>query len=632
MITLFSGFHELNQIREKENVQCYNCNAKGHYARDCLKPKVRDARYFTEQILLVMTDEAGGNLNEEQNDFMLDNAYGDDTFEELSVAVIMMAHIQPTDDKSDAEPKYDSEVISEVNSLQINLISGMLSKGVHKHTNHEKLQIVINTSADDQIDLNIIFDRPYVKDNGGKDKHDSNSHDQSYDDIESMIYNVQKEAKNQQKMNNELKKQKALLQKEFETCKERVKILEKKPVQSLNYKSTYEALEHEISVEKDTTEKLLREKYKIQGVASSRSARRPESKDTNLKKRVLLNTKSKSTSTNVKKFSSGVSLVSNKRDTLNSTVCQSNASVLKAKTANAVNDGLNLVCVSCGKDVFMISHEKCVARYALPANSRVKRALFTFHVAAKSRNLRGLGHNLFSVGQFFDGDLEVAVHYNTCYVLNLEDEDLLTSSRDSNLYTISISEMAASSPVYLMSKATSTKPWLWHRRLSHLSFGTINHLTKQDLVNRLLKFKYDAQPPSNDRDDLGKMKPKADIEEPVANEPTTPVSNDNVDEIVQEYVVELDENTFYNPFHTPVLEDAESSSTFQDPSNMHEFHQQHHSTDLWTKNHPIEQVVGDLSKPVVTRRKLYTDAEMCMFALTLSNLKTSRNLCSITTT
>ncbi|GJR49430.1 integrase, catalytic region, zinc finger, CCHC-type containing protein [Tanacetum coccineum] len=69
--------------------------------------------------------------------------------------------------------------------------------------------------------------------------------------------------------------------------------------------------------------------------------------------------------------------------------------------------------------------------------------------------------------------------------------DLLTGSRDSNLYTISIYDLAASSPVCLMYKATSTKSWLWHRRLSHLNFGTINHLTKKDLVDGLPKFKYD---------------------------------------------------------------------------------------------------------------------------------------------
>nr|GEU80596.1 retrovirus-related Pol polyprotein from transposon TNT 1-94 [Tanacetum cinerariifolium] len=105
--------------------------------------------------------------------------------------------------------------------------------------------------------------------------------------------------------------------------------------------------------------------------------------------------------------------------------------------------------------------------------------------------VQGLGHNLFSVGPFCDGDLEVAFLTNTCYVRNLEGEDLLTGSRDSNLYTISISEIAASYPICLMSKATSTKSWLWHRRLSHLNFGTINHLIKQDLVDGLSKFKYD---------------------------------------------------------------------------------------------------------------------------------------------
>ncbi|GJT55231.1 retrovirus-related pol polyprotein from transposon TNT 1-94 [Tanacetum coccineum] len=272
---------------------------------------------------------------------------------------------------------------------------------------------------------------------------------------------------------------------------------------------------------------------------------------------------------------------------MNSTVCQSNASVLNTDTVNAVNDGSNIVGVSCGKYVFMISHEKCVARYTLSRDSRVKRALFTTPIAAKSKNLEatsiveksrlgvakiptttnkvssalslsadssqrrtlsnymknkiatsqkwqkwfeyqpcvillilwivdsgcskhmtrnlkllrnfkekfmgtirfgndhfvaitgygdyvqgnltichvyyveGLGHNLFSVRQFCDGDLEVAFRSNTCYVQNLEGGDLLTVSHESNLYTISISELATSSP-----------------------------LTSKDLVDGLLKSKY----------------------------------------------------------------------------------------------------------------------------------------------
>ncbi|GJR76657.1 retrovirus-related pol polyprotein from transposon TNT 1-94 [Tanacetum coccineum] len=329
---------------------------------------------------------------------------------------------------------------------------------------------------------------------------------------------------------------------------------------------------------------------------------------------------------------------SNKCETTPSNVCQTNACITSSKTVNAVNDGLNMLCISCGLDVFLHSHEKCVARNALTRKSSVKRALFTSPVTTISKGLgatsvvgksrfsvaktptattkvssvsppsqkssqsrilssymknkiatsrkwqkwfeyqqgfnwtpksktaksqsnvhtcrtsviqlvlwivdsgcskhmtgnlpllrnfvekfmgtfrfrndhfaaitgygdyvqgnltichvyyvEGLGHNLFSVGQFCDGDLEVAFRSNTCYVRNLEGDDLLTGSRDSNIYTISISEMATSSPVCLMSRTTSTKSWLWHRRLSHLNFGTINQLTSHDLVDGLPKFKY----------------------------------------------------------------------------------------------------------------------------------------------
>nr|GEW93552.1 integrase, catalytic region, zinc finger, CCHC-type, peptidase aspartic, catalytic [Tanacetum cinerariifolium] len=105
--------------------------------------------------------------------------------------------------------------------------------------------------------------------------------------------------------------------------------------------------------------------------------------------------------------------------------------------------------------------------------------------------VEGLGHNLFSVRKFCDGDLEMAFHSKTCYVQNLEGDDLLTGGCESNLYIISIFDMTASLPVCLMSKATSIKSWLWHRRLSHLNFGSINDLTRIDLVDGLLKFKYE---------------------------------------------------------------------------------------------------------------------------------------------
>ncbi|GJY37617.1 retrovirus-related pol polyprotein from transposon TNT 1-94 [Tanacetum coccineum] len=104
--------------------------------------------------------------------------------------------------------------------------------------------------------------------------------------------------------------------------------------------------------------------------------------------------------------------------------------------------------------------------------------------------VEGLGHNLFSVGQFCDSNLEVAFRRNTCFVRNLEGVDLLKGNRTTNLYTINLHEMAFTSPIFLMAHATSTKSWLWHQCLSHLNFDTINDLAKNDLVTDLLKFKY----------------------------------------------------------------------------------------------------------------------------------------------
>ncbi|GKD15697.1 retrovirus-related pol polyprotein from transposon TNT 1-94 [Tanacetum coccineum] len=87
-------------------------------------------------------------------------------------------------------------------------------------------------------------------------------------------------------------------------------------------------------------------------------------------------------------------------------------------------------------------------------------------------------------------DLEAAFKRNTCFVRNLEVVDLLKGNRTTNLYTINLHDMASTSPICLMARATSTKSWLWHQRFSHLNFDTINDLSKNDLVTGLPKFKY----------------------------------------------------------------------------------------------------------------------------------------------
>ncbi|GJU40839.1 retrovirus-related pol polyprotein from transposon TNT 1-94 [Tanacetum coccineum] len=256
-------------------------------------------------------------------------------------------------------------------------------------------------------------------------------------------------------------------------------------------------------------------------------------RDSYVKKSVLANSKksAKKVEVYVRKnkqtdFAFG-NVVSNKENVIDVDV----ENALKAK---------DVLCVSCMKNVLIPCHDKCLVNYKLDVHSNVRRVLFTTprttkskdttHVVSKTRfseklaqsksldttpvvsktkivvgsssndknkvtsatkKMKGsLGHNLFSVGQFCDDDLKVAFRSKTCYVQNLEGDDLLTGGHESNLYTISMSNMVASSPICLMSKATLTKSWLWHRRLSHLNFGTINNLTKHDLVDGLPKFKY----------------------------------------------------------------------------------------------------------------------------------------------
>ncbi|GJS52299.1 retrovirus-related pol polyprotein from transposon TNT 1-94 [Tanacetum coccineum] len=194
--------------------------------------------------------------------------------------------------------------------------------------------------------------------------------------------------------------------------------------------------------------------------------------------------------------------------------------------------------------------------------------------------VEGLGHNLFSVRKFYDGDLEVAFRSNTCYVWNLKGDYLLTGSRDLNLYTISTFEMTASSPVCLMSRATSTKSWSARTMLifsKALEFMWAKAITTACFTqNRSI-------------DDAPQI--VSSLEEQVVIDLNSPVLNEVADEFVQEDVAGFDGNTFHNAPQTPEFDVAESSSTYQDPSNMHQFHQQHRSIDRWTKNHPLEQVI-----------------------------------------
>nr|GEW59129.1 hypothetical protein [Tanacetum cinerariifolium] len=110
--------------------------------------------------------------------------------------------------------------------------------------------------------------------------------------------------------------------------------------------------------------------------------------------------------------------------------------------------------------------------------------------------VKGPNHNLFSVGQFCDADLEVAFRKSTCFIRDLKGNDLLTGSRGTDLFSWHglvfdhSSRLKLSQSNLLNGKASSSQAWLWHRHLSHLNFDTINLLSKNDIVVGLPKLKF----------------------------------------------------------------------------------------------------------------------------------------------
>nr|GEX70302.1 retrovirus-related Pol polyprotein from transposon TNT 1-94 [Tanacetum cinerariifolium] len=161
--------------------------------------------------------------------------------------------------------------------------------------------------------------------------------------------------------------------------------------------------------------------------------------------------------------------------------------------------------------------------------------------------------------------------------------------------------------------------------------------------------------PKNDREDIRKLGAKGDIgffigysaNSCAYRTPTTPTTiidtaptlinsssqatnfpntSHDVDELKtqQQHSLNamLDGNTFVNPFATPSTSDAESSSSqYVDPSNMHTFYQPYPYKYQWTKDHPLEQVIGEPSRPVLTRNQLRSDDDMCMYALMVSTME-----------
>ncbi|GJZ10965.1 retrovirus-related pol polyprotein from transposon TNT 1-94, partial [Tanacetum coccineum] len=277
-----------------------------------------------------------------------------------------------------------------------------------------------------------------------------------------------------------------------------------------------------------------------------------------------------------------------------------------------------------------------------------------------------INHNLFSVGQFCDAYLEVAFRLSTCFVRDLQGNDLLTGTRGSDLYTIKLQESSSPNPICFMSKALTSQEWLWHRRLSHLNFNTINLLSKKNIVNGLPQLKF-VKDHLCSFYELGKAKRGSFKSKTTPSskrrlglvpqcEDNLPSTNTTTNHSISE--LELFFSLMFDEYFTEENEVVSKPSTIYDKNNK----TQSTTTPVATKQPPLivhntsdpttltaqvqaeednniqaEDAIFDAyefinpfatpvtkvvrvnpSKLVQTRRQVATDPEICFFALTVS--------------
>ncbi|GJX49734.1 retrovirus-related pol polyprotein from transposon TNT 1-94 [Tanacetum coccineum] len=238
-----------------------------------------------------------------------------------------------------------------------------------------------------------------------------------------------------------------------------------------------------------------------------------------------------------------------------------------------------------------------------------------------------------------------------------------------------------SSPIFILSKASKTKSWLLHRRLSHLNFDYINSLAKHGLVRGLPKLKYQKDhlcsaralgllpnipsstlylpPTKNDWEILFQtmfdeylnpppcvdpqvpavigLKPAVSTgtpssmtidqdapststsqTHPETPSPVIPLGVEEADHDIE--VAYMDNNPFVEfQIQEPSFE--ESSTQVVIPNHVHSLNKPPEYINKWTKDNPIDNIIGDPSRPVSTRQQLQDEALFCYFDTFLSFVK-----------
>nr|GEX43207.1 integrase, catalytic region, zinc finger, CCHC-type, peptidase aspartic, catalytic [Tanacetum cinerariifolium] len=455
-----------NYTGQQRVVKCFNFQGEGHVARQCPKPKrKKDAMWFRDKVLLVRAQGKGKVFNEEELEFLADLSIAEGP---VTQSVITHNAAYQADDLD----AYDSDC-DEISIAKAVLMDNLSSYG----------------SA-------VLSEVPY-SDNTHNDMlnqtiQDTNSSAQQDAMILSMFEQLSNQVTNCNKVNEDNLISNETLYAELERNKERVIAKETNVISIADSEETLMLEEESRSkmLLKQSDLMVLEKKVNITPInyaelnrflSEDFGKRFVLQQELSHEQAFWLQTSHPNTDQSV---SSPVKIEASRK--LPKVVqivrwyldfgCSKHMTGDRSQPTNFVNKFLGTI--KFGND-----HVAKIMGYG---DYHVKNVIIS-----RVYFVEGLGHNFFSVGQFCDSDLKVAFRQHTCFIRNLEGVDLLTGSRGNNLYTLSLRDMMASSPICLLSKASNTKSWLWHRRLSHLNFGAVNHLARQGLVRGLPKLKFE---------------------------------------------------------------------------------------------------------------------------------------------
>nr|GEU34852.1 putative RNA-directed DNA polymerase [Tanacetum cinerariifolium] len=420
-----------SSVVQQTGIQCFNCKEFGHFAKECGKPKrVKDSMYHKEKMLLCKQAEQGVPLQAEQYDWIADMDKEIDE-QELEAHYSYMAKIQevPT-----ADSGTDSEPLEQVQyDAGYNVFANEI-----QHS--EQSEFIRNTCVMETNDSNVTPDSPDMCDND--------------------IQNDQNAVECDDEQTSKTLEESNSVQ---DSC---LVALQTKQTKFEKYKAC-----NDRTIDYD---KLKRKLNETQGLLAQ--------KDIDIKEGLKL-----------KAYE--ISIVKEKHDELvkQRLLTKSHYEGLvkeKIKVKHSM-DHISLRAPTTHDIQILI--KTCLMPLALKIQNDslafVHELKQEMHADLKVYYVKGLNHNLFSVGQFCDANLEVAFWKSTYFVRDLQGNNLLIGNRGSDLYTIFLQEMTSSTPIYLMSKASPTQAWLWHQRLSHQNFD-INLLLKKDVVIGFPKLKY----------------------------------------------------------------------------------------------------------------------------------------------